>query len=174
MADQKMDEPEIKHLIPALPSNVQGGKKRNLKWVSDLEACEIGEFMIVSLTTSRSLREEGREMKHCVGRYDELCHNGLFRVFSIRDLLDRRLATMSLKWANDYWRLDQLGGVRSADVGLIVETYFDGERTVTRIEQAELYYVAHEVLRLYRHASDVKLNNLIVQSVANGKLHINL
>ena len=136
-------------------------KKRNLQWESALAACEIGDFQIVPLTTSRLLRAEGRAMRHCVGNYDELCHQGLARVFSMQDFTGRRVATASLIWRDDYWHLDQIKGPSNAEVQESEHTFFDGDSTVTLIEQTELYYVGHEVLRLYRQAWDSALSSYV-------------
>lgn len=136
-------------------------KKSNFHWESALAECEIGDFQIVPLTTSRLLRAEGRAMRHCVGNYDELCHQGRARVFSIRDLACRRVATASLIWRDDYWHLDQIKGPRNAEVLESERTFFDGDSTVTVIEQTEVYYVGHEVLRLYRQAWDSALGSYV-------------
>ena len=102
MAEPKKPDIQPDFLNSLFGLGTKSKKKRNLVWESDLPECEIGEFLIVPLTTSRHLRAEGRMMRHCAGTYDELCHNGLARVFSIRDLDGHRLATASLIWSEDY------------------------------------------------------------------------
>lgn len=136
-------------------------KKRNLHWESALAECEIGDFRIVPLTTSRLLRAEGRAMHHCVGNYDELCHQGRARVFSMQDLVGRRIATASLIWRDDYWHIDQIKGAHNAEVLESEHTFFDGDSTETLIEQTEVYYVGHEILRLYRQAWDLALGSYV-------------
>jgi len=66
--------------------NTASKKKRNLVWESDLMKCDIGDYQIIPLTSSRQPRAEGCTMKHCARHYDEMCHKGLARIFSIRDL----------------------------------------------------------------------------------------
>lgn len=132
-------------------------KKRNLEWESDLPECEIGDYLIVPLTTSRQLRAEGRAMKHCVGHYDELCHRGLARVFSIQDMSGNRVATASLIWLDDYWHLEQVKGHENAEVQESEETFFNGNSTVTQLEPTELYFVGQEILQRYRSAWSERL-----------------
>jgi hypothetical protein len=77
----------------------------------------------------------------------------------MQDLAGRRVATASLIWRDDYWHLDQIKGPRNAEVLESEHTFYDGDSTVTLIEQTEAYYVGHEVLRLYRQAWDSALGN---------------
>lgn len=160
-----MPDPEEGDAQPAFLNALFGlglqRKKRNLHWESDLAACEIGDYQIIPLTTSRLLRAEGRVMRHCVRNYDELCHQGRARVFSMRDLAGRRVATASLIWRDDYWHLDQIKGPRNAEVLESECTFFDGDSTVALIEETEVYYVGHEVLRLYRQAWDSALGSYV-------------
>lgn len=128
--------------------------KRNLAWASALPDCEIGDFRIVPLTTSQQLRAEGREMKHCVALYADLCHRGLARIFSIRDLCGHHVATASLIWREEYWHLEQVKGFMNADVIDGIETFFDGESTITEIEPTDLYFVSQSLLQSYRCAWD--------------------
>jgi hypothetical protein len=140
-------------------------KKRNLEWASDLPECEIGDFLIVPLTTSRQLRAEGRAMKHCAGQYDELCHQGLARVFSIRDLSGNRVATASLIWLDDYWHLEQVKGYENAEVQESEETFYNGNSTVTQLEPTELYFVGQEFLQRYRSAWSDRLHNCVCKLI---------
>lgn len=126
--------------------------KRNLAWVSALPECEIGDFQIVPLTTARQLRSEGREMKHCVALYADRCFRGLARVFSIRDLFGHRVATASLIWRDDYWHLEQVKGAMNGNVLEGVETFFDGESTMTEMEPTDLHFVSQTLLQSYRSA----------------------
>ena len=96
-------------------------------------------------------------MRHCVGQYDEMCHKGLARVFSIRDLSNKRMATISLLWRDDYWHLEQIKGLQNADVLESESTFFDGNTTVTLLEPTELHFVSQEVLRRYRSAWNERL-----------------
>lgn len=127
-------------------------KKRVLVWDSALKEHELGDYQVIPLTSSWALRQEGRAMRHCVGGYDEMCSNGRARVFSIRDLMGKRLATMSLVFRDDYWHLEQVRGVANAEVCTSEEVYYDGERTVTQVDMADMHFVAYDVARCYRKA----------------------
>lgn len=142
-------------------------KKRNLEWVSELPECEIGDYLIVPLTTSRQLRAEGRAMKHCAGHYDERCHKGLARVFSIRDLFGNRLATASIIWLDDYWHLEQVKGSQNAEVLESEEVFFNGSSIVTQLEPTELYFVGQEILQRYRSAWSSRLQNYVFSLMRN-------
>jgi hypothetical protein len=161
MAEPKKPDIQPDFLNSLFGLGTKSKKKRNLVWESDLPECEIGEFLIVPLTTSRHLRAEGRMMRHCAGTYDELCHNGLARVFSIRDLAGHRLATASLIWRDDYWHLEQVKGLRNAEVLESESTFFDGNSTVTLLEPTELYYIGQEILRRYRCSWSDRLHNYV-------------
>ena len=140
-------------------------KKRNLQWESDLSECEIGDYLSVPLTNSRQLRAEGRAMKHCVGHYDELCHQGLARVFSVQDLSGNRVATASLIWRDDYWHLEQVRGHENAEVLEIEETFFNGNSTVTQREPSDLYFVGQEILQRYRSAWSERLHKYVCKLI---------
>lgn len=161
MADAKENAVHPDFLNAIFGLGAKRNKKRNLEWESDLPQCEIGEYLIVPLTTSRQLRAEGRAMKHCVGGYDELCHKGLTRVFSIQDLSSNRVATASLKWRDDYWHLEQIKGRANAEVLEREETLFNGNSTVTEREPTELYFVGQEILQRYRSAWSGRLNDYV-------------
>jgi len=128
-------------------------KKRNRKWTSDLDAVQVGPYLFVPLTCTKELREDGRNMEHCVRSYENLCRINCTRVFSVRDDFTRfRIATLSLIWENDYWHLDQMKGVRNTEVVCAERTYFDGERMVTETDFTDLHYAAQEFVQQYREA----------------------
>lgn len=125
-------------------------RKLRLYWSSALAACEIGEYQVIPLTSSSGLRGEGAAMQHCVGSHDVLCAAGTYLVFSIRDLDNNRLATMSLVFDQYGWHLDQIKGLGNAEVIYTEATFYSGERTEIVREYSDLYYVAQEILRQYR------------------------
>lgn len=127
-------------------------KKRVYLWESVLQAHEMGMYQVIPITSSWALRHEGRVMNHCVGSYEKLCRDGFIRVFSIRDLLGNRVATLSLLFYDGDWHLEQIKGYSNAEVCIAEEVYYDGEQTQTWIEMTDLHYVAYEVLRCYRKA----------------------
>lgn len=125
-------------------------RKLRLRWTSALQSCQVGDYWVVPLTTSSDLRKEGAAMRHCVGSQDILCAMGGYVIFSIRDLDNRRLATMSLFFDQYGWHLEQLKGMENAEVTYHEESFYNGERTETIREPTELYFVAQEILRQYR------------------------
>ncbi len=144
----------VKAELDAMIEQGRRTRKLRLSWASVLAACEIGEYQVIPLTTSSELRKEGAAMNHCVGSHDVLCAVGTCQVFSIRDLDNRRLATMSLVFDQYGWHLDQIKGPGNAEVIYTEETFYSGERTETVREYSDLYYVAQEILRQYRlHSS---------------------
>lgn len=161
MADRKDDGVAPDFLNALFGLDTKGKKKLNLEWASAVLRCEIGDYLILPLTTSRLLRAEGRAMKHCVGHYDELCHKGLARVFSVRDISGHRVATASLIWRDDYWHLEQVKGHENAEVLESENTYFDGNSTVTELAPTELYFVGQEILQRYRSAWSKQLKSYV-------------
>ena len=143
-------------------------KKHELVWESALDTCELGDYQIVPLTSSWALRQEGRAMRHCVGGYDEMCAQGRTRVFSIRDLMGNRVATMSLIFRDDNWRLEQIKGYANEEICQSEEVYYDGERTVTQIDVTDFHFIAYEIMRLYLKAWERDLLKLIFETVEAG------
>lgn len=125
-------------------------RKLRLSWSSVLAACEIGEYQVIPLTSSAELREAGSAMRHCIGSHDVLCAAGTYLVFSIRNLDNKRLATMSLVFDQFGWHLDQIKGLGNAEVIYTEGTFYSGERTETIRECSDLYYIAQEILRQCR------------------------
>jgi len=144
---------KIQHELDSMIEYGKRTQKLRLTWASALSAGEIGAYMVIPLTTSSALRKEGAAMCHCIGSHDILCAVGTYVVFSIRDLDNKRLATMSLVIDQHGWHLDQIKGLENREVTYTEETFYSGERTETVREPSDLYYVAQEVLRQYRAQS---------------------
>jgi hypothetical protein len=88
--------PNRTELLPKRP-------KRNRRWVSLLEPYQAGDYRVVPLTSGADLRDEAWLINHCVGcNYPTWCKEGFIRIFSIRDMDGRRMATASLVF--DYKR----------------------------------------------------------------------
>lgn len=145
-------------------------KKRELVWDSALPAIEVGDYQVIPLTSSWALRQEGRAMQHCVASYAERCFSGQARVFSIRDLAGKRLATMSVVYNDDNWYLEQVQGLANSDVSNSEEVYYDGERTVTQLDKTDMHYVAYDVARCYRKAWEERVLKLIFEAAEAGGL----
>jgi hypothetical protein len=94
-------------------------------------------------------------MQHCVGSHDVLCAVGTYQVFSILDLDNKRLATLSLVFDQYGWHLDQIKGPGNAEVICTEETFYSGERTETVLNYTDLYFVSQEILRLCRMQSSL-------------------
>ena len=56
-----------------------------LRWGSIIPETVIDGVICTPLTDSQALAEEGYEMSHCVGSYARLCHNGIYRVFALKE-----------------------------------------------------------------------------------------
>lgn len=145
-------------------------RKRNLHWESDLVECDIEPYRVVPLVSSKQLREEGRIMKHCVGVYDDSCHRGLSRVFSVRDSVARRIATVSLVWQDDYWQLEQVKGPSNAEVLHTTRGNCECESMTESLELTDLYFVSQEILQRYRVAWGEKFERYVCGIIKPNKL----
>lgn len=58
---------------------------RFLRWGSIIPETVIDGVICTPLTNSQALAEEGYEMSHCVGSYAQLCHDGIYRVFALKE-----------------------------------------------------------------------------------------
>ena len=117
--------------------------KRNRRWVSLLEAYEAGDYLVVPLTSASDLRDEAWLMNHCVGRnYPTWCKEGFIRIFSIRDIGGRRMATASLIFNDElgHWCVEQCKG------------YANFEVCWTDDEPSDVFFVAEDLARLYQKA----------------------
>jgi hypothetical protein len=121
-------------------------RKRNRRWVSLLASYEAGDYLVVPLTSASDLRDEAWLMNHCVGRnYPTWCKEGFVRVFSIRDLDGRRLATASLvfDYEHNRWRVEQCKG------------YANTEVCFPNSEPSDLHFVVEDLARLYQWQCEV-------------------
>ena len=139
-----------------LPANPKPNKSRtrNLRWESLIGPFEAGDYQVFPLTSSCELREEGDLMNHCVGRrYHRWCRDGAVRVFSIRDLVGKRVATASLyfDFQSMRWRVEQCRGYGNAEVceELVV---IDGGQS--RLELCDTHFVVQELVALYQRAQE--------------------
>ena len=153
----KDDEPApIPAVLPAsLPNKKR--RKRNLRWKSLIGPFAAGNYLVVPLTCSDDLRDEGEIMNHCIGRrYHRWCHDDAVRVFSIRDLDDRRLATVSIYFDFDdmRWRLEQCKGYGNLEVcEVAIDTRKDQSSSV-QVELSDIYFLAQDIVRLYQRAEN--------------------
>lgn len=129
-------------------------RKRNLHWESLIAASEAGDYLVVPLCSSNALREEGEAMNHCVGqRYHRWCHVGAVRIFSIRDLLGRRIATLSIyfDFSAMRWRFEQCKGFGNQTV--YWEPGITGDE-VSPTDKLGVYFVVQHLIALYQSAQE--------------------
>lgn len=118
-------------------------------WRCPLSPFEISDFKITPLTSSRALASEGWNMQHCVATYAEHCATGLYHVFSIRNSINQRIATLGLQLSHDLWRVDQCLGFRNVQVTFRIDKRDDvNGKHMESHEPTDLHYLAHEVARL--------------------------
>jgi hypothetical protein len=79
-----------------------------------------GTPTIEPLTSPEALLQEGREMQHCVGSYDDHVGRGTCAVYRV---LQPERATLSLAWRPSLgaWQIEQLRGIRNHPVGPATE-----------------------------------------------------
>ncbi|MCX7166593.1 MAG: PcfJ domain-containing protein [Rhodocyclales bacterium] len=130
-------------------------RKRNLRWESLIGQFEAGNYLVVPLTCSNDLREEGDLMNHCVGKsYHRWCHHGAVRLFSIRDLDGRRLATVSLYYDHfdKRWRLDRYKGYGNRDV--CEEPVFRDAEPMGH-EPSDLHFLVQYIVTFYQRVQEI-------------------
>ncbi len=119
--------------------------KRNRRWMSLLDPYEAGEYLVVPLNSTFELRDEAWHMHNCIGRnYPTWCKEGFIRIFSIRDLDGRRLATASIyfDFESNRWRIEQCKGYANVEV-----CWQNGE-------PSDLLFVVEDMIRLYQKTFD--------------------
>jgi hypothetical protein len=93
-------------------------------------------------------------MDHCVGRrYHRWCHVGAVRVFSIRDLDGRRLATASIYYDSqeERWRIEQCKGVGNCEV---CETPMNADESPAGNQLSDIHFVVQELVVMYQRAQE--------------------
>lgn len=123
--------------------------KRNRRWPSVLPETVVGDYLVVPLTSSKMLKSEGYRMNNCSREYSGLCGLGSYLIFSIRSRSGERVATLGMRKRDEFWRFEQCLGPGNSNVMDEEITYCDENGTVQQEwYPTELYYVAHEVVRL--------------------------
>jgi hypothetical protein len=82
-------------------------KIKNQSWESAISELVVKVYKIVPLTSAYELIEEGKDMHHCVGSYAQNCMDGESRIFSIRDMKDKKIATLELRYHREKWAVGQ-------------------------------------------------------------------
>jgi hypothetical protein len=128
---------------------VTGSRKLRYRWTCHLAAQEVGDFFFAPLLSTKELVSEGWHMQHCVATYDAQCAKGLYQVFSIRDLLGKRLATLGLAYGGCGWKVHQcLGKGNTVVLRECIEWLNDNGKHVSIEDETDLHYVALEIARL--------------------------
>ncbi|MBI5791400.1 MAG: PcfJ domain-containing protein [Rhodocyclales bacterium] len=141
--------------LPTTPIN-RKSRKRNLRWVSLIGPFGAGDYQVVPLTSSKELREEGELMNHCVGRrYHRWCHVGAVRVFSVRDLDGRRVATASIYYDldEDRWRIEQCKGIGNSEV---FDPSVTSDESPADNQLSDIHFVVQELAALYQRAQEIQ------------------
>lgn len=124
-------------------------ERRPGKWECKLSEMFVGEYLIVPLTTTKMLKSEGYVMNNCCRDYTHQCKDLEYSIFSIRSRSGERIATLGLAKDAGYWCFDQCLGQSNTEVLEETLNYLDDEDVLqTEYFPTEIYYVAHEVVRL--------------------------
>ncbi|GAB6192767.1 PcfJ domain-containing protein [Desulfocastanea catecholica] len=124
-------------------------EKRTGKWNCTLSEMLVGEYLIMPLTSAKLLKAEGSLMNNCWREYISRCLESTYCVFSIRTRSGERLATLGIACDDGYWRFDQCLGPSNGNVLEEPHHYLDDDGVLqTEWFATELYYVAHDVVRL--------------------------
>lgn len=124
-------------------------RKKSQKWSCKLAETLVGNYLIVPLTSAKMLKSESYWMNSWCEEYESLCADQKSCIFSIRSRSGERQATLVLENHGNFWRLDRCSGPDNSEVLEEMRGDLD-ENGVLQTEWfgTEIYYVAHEVLRL--------------------------
>lgn len=130
-------------------------KSKKRKWKSQVAETIVDQFFVIPVTSTKMLRSEAYWMNNCCQEFAEQCARLEYNIFSIRSRSGERLATLGVINDNGYWRFDQCFGPSNSDVLEEALEYLD-EDDVLQEERfpTELYYVAHEVVRMMNANGD--------------------
>lgn len=124
-------------------------ERRSGNWQCRLPETFIGEYLIVPLTSTRLLKTEGYVMNNCCREYSRQCEDQMYAMFSIRTRSGERIATLGLSKELGYWTVDQCYGPSNSEVMEEMCNFLDEDEVLqTEYFPTEIYYVAHEVVRL--------------------------
>ncbi len=124
-------------------------RKQPAQWECKLKEMLVGEYLIVPLNSAKMLKSEGYLMNNCCRDYIFRCADRAYCLFSIRSRSGERLATLGLGYENGYWHVDQCFGPANSEVLEETLEYFDEDGVLhTEYFPTEIYYLAHEVVRL--------------------------
>ena len=87
-----------------------------LKWESCLPRIALGSWNVLPLTDAWMIREEALRQHHCADRYLQECLSGGYRLFSVRNAKDKRVATIGIERKNNEWESFGIRGLANAPV----------------------------------------------------------
>lgn len=148
---------EMKTILKPGFAKKTSGRRQPRKWNCKLSETLIGEYLLVPLTSAKMLKSEGYWMNSCCREYVNECADLKYSIFSIRSRSGGRVATLGLVYDEDYWRFDQCLGQSNTDVLEETRGYLDEDGVLhTELFATELYYVAHEVVRLMNSTNNTQ------------------
>jgi len=123
--------------------------RRSKKWQCRLQEMLIGEYLVVPLTSAKTVKAEAYWMNTGCENYIRKCAGMEYALFSICSRSGERLATLGLTNNRGSWRFDYCFGPSCTEVMEETLEYFDDDGVQQReYYPTELYYIAHEVVRL--------------------------
>jgi hypothetical protein len=132
-------------------------KRRSRKWECKLNETLIGEYLVTPLTSAKMLKSEGYWMNNCSRDYARQCQAFEYCIFSICKRTGERLATLGLANDQGSWSFDQCYGPSNSEVLEETHAYLDEDEVLQfDCNPTELYYVAHEVVRLMNSKDNSK------------------
>lgn len=137
--------------------SVSSSRRRSGKWECKLAETMIGEYLVTPLTSAKMLKSEGYWMNNCSRDYTRQCEEFEYCIFSIRKRTGERLATLGLANVRGSWSFDQCYGPSNLEVLEETSEYLDEDEVLQfDCSPTELYYVAHEVVRLMNSKDNSK------------------
>ena len=125
------------------------GKKTRTKWECSVSESLIGDFIVTPLTSARMLQREDEWMENGCQTYAFQCAAAKYALFSIHSKNGDQRATLGLVNNEEHWSFDLCSGPYGENVmDEILEYYDDDGILQTEWLPTELYFVAHEVVRL--------------------------
>jgi hypothetical protein len=107
----------------------------NYSWTSLLDEHQHGDYIIKPLTNSKTLFDEGYDMKHCVQHYDHDCRRKIIEIFSMQSRVNpKNRYTLCLENQDGNWVIEQCHGLLNSDPPL--EALIVAENTLELMKNA--------------------------------------
>jgi hypothetical protein len=119
-----------------------GVSPKKIEWITPIQRAEVGMLRYIALSSPSALDEEGQEMNHCIGNYDQKCRSSSLRAFSVRDRKsDEPIATLTVFFSSQSrsWQFDQIHGPGNAKVNQrVVEASVDLLHFLDEVTRADV------------------------------------